>query len=381
MPAELKSLRIAGWKSIRDATIDFGRLTVLIGANGAGKSNLISFFGLLNEMARERLQVSIAKQGGANAVLHYGVKHTRALLASLAVSSGAEAGRYSFRLVRGGDDGMYFEMEELLWRANAGESETWHADDGESQLVLLGMGGGEAHLAAGAREGRGDEFERSVRAAIESSPSYHFHDVSPQAGFKQKQLINDDLALAPDAANLASMLRRYRVAEPIAYRRIVETVRLVAPFFGDFVLEPSAENRDYILLRWREREHDFLHGPDQTSDGTIRLMALVTLLRQPVARLPPLLILDEPELGLHPYAIGVLAGLLKSVSTRCQVIVATQSAMLLNHFEPDDVVVADRKDGATEFRRLSNADLEDWLEDYSLGALWEKNVFGGGGPH
>jgi predicted ATPase len=180
--------------------------------------------------------------------------------------------------------------------------------------------------------------------------------------------------LLEDAANLAPFLLRLRVDQSKYYFRIVETIRQVAPFFEDFVLEPY---NGRMLLTWREKGSDLEFGAHQASDGTLRTMALISLLLQPEQDLPPVLILDEPELGLHPFAIDIVAGLLKSAALTSQVFVATQSMPLLNYFDPDDVIVVDRRERESLFNRLSNERLSDWLAEYSLSELLEKNVIGG----
>lgn len=134
------------------------------------------------------------------------------------------------------------------------------------------------------------------------------------------------------------------------------------------------------MLNWREKGRDYLFGPHQISDGTLRVIALATLLLQPEDMLPDVIVIDEPELGLHPYAIGVLAALFRKASHHCQLIISTQSAELLDYFDADEVIVVNRKGESSEYRRLTTAELDTWLEDYSLSELWEKNVLGGG-PH
>ena len=158
---------------------------------------------------------------------------------------------------------------------------------------------------------------------------------------------------------------------------IRRTVRLTAPFLEDFILEPSALNEDKIRLEWRHRGSDAYFDASSLSDGTLRFIALATLLLQPKSRRPSVVLLDEPELGLHPHAIALLAALVKQVSVETQVVLATQSSLLLDHFGPEDVLVADRVNGATGFTRLDGKELEEWLRDYSLGQLWEKNELGG----
>jgi predicted ATPase len=187
--------------------------------------------------------------------------------------------------------------------------------------------------------------------------------------------VNENRWLKEDAANLAPRLLRIREEWPPYYHRIVENLRLILPFFADFDL---AEDRSgYVILQWRERDNDMVFSAPQAADGMLRCMALVTLLAQPEEELPSVLILDEPELGLHPYAISVVAGLLRSISRHVQVFIATQSTAFLDHFDPEDIVVLDRKGGETEFSRFEPDRLSSWLEEYSLSELWEKNVLGG----
>ena len=204
---------------------------------------------------------------------------------------------------------------------------------------------------------------------------YHFHDTSSAAKVKLTGDIGDNESLRSDASNLAAFLFLLKAKHPDSYRRIVSTVRLAAPFFDDFRLRPSPFNEQKIQLEWSEKNSDAYFNAHALSDGTLRFICLATLLLQP--ELPSLIIIDEPELGLHPYAIQLLAGLVRSASHKAQVILSTQSVTLVNQFTPEELIVVDRKDGASELRRLSAKDLESWLESYSLGELWEKNVLGG----
>jgi predicted ATPase len=210
---------------------------------------------------------------------------------------------------------------------------------------------------------------------------YHFHDTSQIARVRQHCYIGDNRPLAADAGNLASVLYRLkRQNGGAAYSRIVKTIRMIAPFFDDFDLVPDAEYGKDIILNWRHVESSQIFGPHQLSDGTLRAMCLVTLLLQPEDELPGLIIVDEPELGLHPYALNVIASLFNKASHHAQVLVSTQSSSFLDNFTPEDIVVVGRDDKESTFRRLNAAELETWLDEYSLGEIWEKNVIQGG-PH
>ena len=189
--------------------------------------------------------------------------------------------------------------------------------------------------------------------------------------------MHDNRFLRPDGSNLAAFLHFLRQRHESSYHLIRGTVRLVAPFLNDFVLEPMALNENKIRLEWRHKGSDAYFDASSLSDGSLRFVALATLLLQPARLRPSVILLDEPELGLHPYAIATLASLVKQASVETQIVLATQSPLLLDHFQPEDVLVADRVSGGTKLNRLESAKLDAWLEEYSLGQLWEKNELGG----
>jgi len=194
---------------------------------------------------------------------------------------------------------------------------------------------------------------------------------------KRQGSVHDNAFLRADASNLAAFLFRLQSEAPDVYSQIRKTVRLAVPFFEDFVLKPTTlpTEEQQIRLLWKQNDSDYALWPSQLSDGSIRFICLVTALLQPDP--PTAIIIDEPELGLHPYAITLLGALIRSAATRTQVIVSTQSVPLLNEFEIEDLIVVEREEGGSVFKRLAEADFTSWLEDYSIGELWEKNVLGG----
>jgi len=238
--------------------------------------------------------------------------------------------------------------------------------------VSLGGGHKESALQERATD---DPIARHVLEDLRSWRVYHFHDTRHHARVKGKGALDDNATLRSDASNLAAFLYRLREKERDAYRRIVAAIQQVAPFFSDFQLSPDRLQPDLIQLEWAERDFDAYFNAHDFSDGTLRFICLATLLLQP--ELPSLILIDEPELGLHPYAIAQLASLLKSAAARTQVLVATQSVTLMNQFEPADVVVVDRKDGQSIFRRIDEEEIDAWKDSYALGELWEKSVLGG----
>jgi predicted ATPase len=214
-----------------------------------------------------------------------------------------------------------------------------------------------------------------ILEAINNWRVYHFHDTSSSARIKQVGKINDNQILRSDASNLAAYLYFLHEVHLADYRKIVATIRLVAPFFDDFMLRPNPFNHETIQLERKEKGSDAYFNAHALSDGTLRFICLATLLLQP--KLPATIIIDEPELGLHPYAITILASLLKAASQQTQLVVSTQSVPLVNQFGLEEIVVVDRKDGQSTFERRTAGELETWLEDYGMGDLWEKNLLGG----
>ena len=357
-------LTIAGYKSIRDlGNLELRNLNVLIGANGAGKSNFIGFFRMLAEMYEQRLQLYVQKQGGPDALLHFSRKTTDRIRAELHFS-GKETfdSTYSFELVPTQDNRLVFADEQVR---HVGDQ----AVPGDRHFAL-GFGHTESHVISSELK-----FPQDAQPTIGSWRVYHFHDTGETARVKQVHATNDTLRLKADAANLAAYLRMLRKNYEAHYRMIVDTVRLVAPFFGDFVHRDDGAST--IELEWTEKGNaDSPFKAHMLSDGTLRLICLSTLLLQPWSLMPSTILIDEPELGLHPYAINVLADLIKRASEQRQLIISTQSVELLNHFEPADIIVVDRKNEASTFSRLDEASLKEWLDDYSLGDLWKQNVLG-----
>jgi len=369
--ARLKRLELKGFKSIRETVIELGDLTVLIGANGSGKSNLIGFFRFLNEMMGHRLQQYVAGAGRAHSLLHHGPKRTPQLQAVLDFETETGLNKYELRLFYAAGDTLVFAEESLQYLKRG--------VDPAPAPISLGAGHLETRVREWAEQGR--PIAKVFRHLLNTCRVYHFHDTSSTARVRQAGYVGDDELLMFDAGNLAAVLHRFKSMDDTSvYRRIVGTIRLIAPFFDDFELQPTGPEGREIFLNWRERGSDQLFGPHQLSDGTLRAMCLITLLLQPVESLPQLIIVDEPELGLHPYALHLIAGLLQAAARHAQVLISTQSSPFLDNFEPGNILVASHDEAGSTFRRLPEEELAAWLDEYSLGEVWEKNVFAGG-PH
>lgn len=363
----LQRMSLAGFKSIRELNaLDFTPLNVLIGANGAGKSNLISFFKLLNFGMTDSLKEYVARAGYASSLLHFGPQQTKQISASLAFRMQGGTNTYELRLSHAAEDSLIYTEEAVVWQK---DGHPW------PDRTVLGFGVEKTLLND--RDRQRDAKVRVVRSLLSGARVYQFHDTSAGAPLRSKWKVDDNRYLFDHGGNLASLLFYLRERKSDTYDLIVSTIQQGAPFFGGFALQPDRLNPSVIDLRWREEGAAYELGPHQISDGTLRFMALVTLLSQPPEDLPGIIIIDEPELGLHPSAIGVLADLLKAASASSQVIVSTQSVTLVNHMGAEDVMVVDREGGQSVFKRLDEASLQGWLEEYAMGELWEKNVLGG----
>ncbi len=269
--------------------------------------------------------------------------------------------------------GYAFELEPTLDNRLGLAGERVWSNDRAKPFPPLELGAGHLETWLGTAT---SPIAEEVRRALAAWKVFHFHDTSDTALAKQVRKINDNEYLRPDASNLAAFLLAMQQRDPQAYQAVRETVRLAMPAFDDFVLRPTAHDPTSIQLEWRERDSDYPFLGHQFSDGTLRFACLAALLLQPSP--PATIVIDEPEPGLHPHAVSLLTGMLRSVSTKTQLIVATQSAVIVDRLSPDQVIVVDRRNGASTFTRQDAARLKPWLEDYSLGELWEKSVIGGG---
>ena len=365
---QLRSVKIEGFRSIKTMELELGPINVCVGANGAGKSNLIAFFKMINEMMGGRLQQYLATTGRATGNLYFGPRTTPQFEAEMKfdVDNGTDV--YRIRMFHAAGDSMIFAEETLSYH------QTGYITP---KTVSLGAG----HQEACVRDfSESEPLQNTLRNFLNHCRVYHFHDTSQTARIRQFCYAGDNRWLMPDAANLAAVLYRLRSEHDVVYRRIVRNVTQVAPFFVDFDLEPSGVNGTDVILNWRHRDSDLIFGPHQLSDGTLRAICLIALLQQPQDDLPYVIVVDEPELGLHPHALDLIASLFQSVSEHAQVLISTQSSTFVDAFEPEDIVVVERQDEATTFARPDADQLREWLEDYSLGEIWEKNVIGGG-PH
>ena len=368
MGKKVTRIKIENYKSIRRCDLELRDINILIGPNGGGKSNFISFFEMLNSFVDGNFQTFVKRRGGANNLLYFGRKESKYIYGDIEFQNN----RYEFRLLPDDEDNLFFQNEVGYY---------WNSTKNRWESKLISQNTYESKLPDpktwpsdwGPWKGIG----YYVYNAIKTWKVYHFHDTSRDSPLRRKCLLDDNRFLRPDGSNLPAFLFMLEKRYPDHFKQIESAFRNITPFFDRFTLEPDMTNENYIGLNWRQKESEHLFSAVHLSDGSLRMIALLTLLLQPEELRPTTIIIDKPELGLHPSAIQMIADIIKSVSEKTQIIISTQSPALISYFEPEDIIVTEFIDKETKFQRLERKELEQWLEEYSLGELWEKNIIGG----
>ena len=358
----INQIKIEGYKSIKKQDVELGPINILIGGNGVGKSNFISIFSLIRNIYEKNLSGYVLNKGGADSFLYFGKKVTENIKFEFTFGVNVNDPKNKFLVVlEEAQDTLFIKSIDTAFCSY----NTWHYTPYEKNVResnFSNINSGQAFW---------------VNDLLKAFDVYHFHDTGDKSPMKGKSNIDDNRILKKDGSNIAAFLYYLKEKHNKHFYRIEKMIQSVAPFFDKFILEPNKQSENQIQLEWREKGFiDTYFNAYHLSDGTLRFICLATLLLQPNP--PKTIIIDEPELGLHPYAINKLAGLIRKVSNEVQLIISTQSTNLLDNFEPKDIIVADRKSNETVFTRLENNDqLASWLHDYTLGDVWGKNIIGG----
>jgi predicted ATPase len=363
---EIKNITISNYKSIKSLVgLELGKINILIGSNGSGKSNFISFLRLLKSVADKNLQNYVAENAGANRVLHFGTKKSHFLSGRIEFTNG---NAYQIELKPNTEDGLFFTTEIAAFKPLS----VWH------NLKVGSVGYAESKLDELIDEHKKKHnyggIPEYVKIALSKFEIYHFHDTSRTSPSKQQSNISDNRTLRRDGSNLPSFLYFLKLKHPLALNKITSVIKEIAPFFSEFILEPSRLNEEMIRLEWKAVDSSEYFNAHQLSDGTLRMICLVTLMLQPDP--PKTIIIDEPELGLHPKAIHLLANLIDKASKLSQVIISTQSVTLVNQFSYEHLVVTEQTEGESLYGRLAESEVREWVDAYGSGEAWEKNIFG-----
>lgn len=364
----IKHIEISGFKSIsaqQPLNLNLGDINILLGANGAGKSNIVGFFRMLNYMMSGSLQMYIAQHGTNQKFLYYGEKTTPSLSAEIQTESNGWEDTYRFSLVSAVPNRLIINMEEIEC-LNTKQAQTPIKMKIVSDFTESGLVASTDNTTC-----------KAVKNILSRCKVYQFSDSSQSSPMRQASTVESAHYLQSEGNNLASFLLYLKQNYQDSYRRILRYVRSVMPQFRDFYLDSA---RGYVSLSWTDRSpNDYVLSADQFSDGSIRFIALATLLLQPKQTMPSVIIIDEPELGLHPYAIDQLAEMIRDASLHTQVVVATQSPALIDHFDISNITVVERDEDndCTIARKMDEATYAEWLNDYAISDLWNKNVIGG----
>ena len=362
----IENVIIKNFKSIRDLELPLTNLNVLIGSNGVGKSNFISFFEMTKAIFEQRFGSYTLEKGGIDNLLYRGRKISKEIYGLMDFKN---TNAFFFTLKPAQSNKGYIENTGDYFN-NRQESDKdyfglWHRtfwDSGVEESALISQ----KHWRA-----------TYLKSYLRSFTVYHFHDTSSSSPMRGQCEINDNSFLRDNGSNLAAYLYMLKQTDEKAFRLIEGTIHSIAPYFKRFNLKSDPVTPSKISLEWEEVNSDMYLNGYSFSDGTIRFIALATLLLQ--SKLPEVIIIDEPELGLHPAAINKLAALIKRASKSSQIILSTQSTNLVNCFEPENIIVVDREDEQTVFKRLNSADLSVWMDEYnySISDMWETNLIGG----
>ena len=366
---QIKSFSLSGFKTIYDLkNMEFEKVNLFIGANGSGKSNIVSFFEMISYMMTDAFGIYVAENGFASSMLYHGQKVTKDIESDIKFSSPTGESSYQFRISHSIEDKFLFMGETISYkRKNSKKPFTKNlADGGYKETKLREL----YHI---------DKTAKYIKNLLASIRVFHFHDTSKTAYIHQARPLESNSSLMSDAGNLAPFLYKMREEKYQYYNRIINYIRQVAPFFDNFILEPL---KDSIQLKFKEKNSDLELGSFRLSDGTIRFIALSVLLLQSKETLPKIIIIDEPELGLHPMAIDILSEMINIASRNSQIFLTTQSERLIDHFEPKNIIVIDRKQDSnnryySDFKKLNNKELKEWTKEYRLSDIWNSNIIGG----
>lgn len=366
---QIKSLSLRGFKTIKELKeLEFEKINIFIGANGSGKSNILSFFEMIGFVMTDAFSNYVSNNGFASSMLYHGQKVTRDIEADIKFYSNTGESDYKFRISHTVNDNFLFMGETIIYK-----------NDIKSQSCKLNLSD-EGYRETKLRDlYHKNKTVRYIKNLLSNIRVFHFHDTSQTAYMHQASPLENNSVLMSNGGDIAPFLYRLKEDQPKYYNRIISFIQIVAPFFDNFILRSYGGS---IQLKFKEVKSDLELGSFRLSDGTIRFICLATLLLQPRQSLPKIIIIDEPELGLHPVAIDILAEMFNIASRNSQIFITTQSERLINNFEPKNIIVIDRQKDENEryyssFQKLNNKNLSEWLDKYKLSDMWNSNIIGG----
>ena len=370
-------LSIRGFRRLLDVSLELRPLTVLIGANGCGKTSVLDVLNLLSNSAQGRLGPAVSEMAGLGSVLTY----DRAPELKLGLSFNSSVGEMlGYHLVLE-PRGLGFAIREESMGSPIEPSQIAASDarvdfyDVRGELVESGSRRGllETALSQVPKSLHGPE---EFRETLAGSTFYQGISVGVRSPVRLPQQLGPAQLPGRDGEDLVSCLYSMRESHPERFEAVEDTLRVAFPRFKRLEFPPVAAGT--VGLGWRDNDSTKTFYAHQLSPGTLRFLWLTALLQSP--GLPALILLDEPEVSLHPEMVSLMVDQFREASFRSQLVIATQSDSLIRFLEPKEVVVCDSDEGAmTTLTRADELDLEEWLKEYSLDELWRNGRLGARG--
>lgn len=368
----LSHLHIRGYRRLHKVDLDMRPFSVLIGRNGSGKTSFLEVLSLLAASANGQLASRVSELGGLADVLSRDLAKGIELDVASPVT-GQEPLTYHLRLESRGQ-GYWIQREALTQkRGQAMPFKFIEAENGgvrffdtrEAKLVKpeWALDPLETALSQVPKMFREPE---EFRHTLARTTFYASLDVGPRSAVRLPQQMRPVTLPGAQGEDLVPCLYSLRENDPARFEVLEDTLAAAFPDFERLGFPPAAAGM--LSMTWKDRNYSRPMYMHQLSEGTLRFLWLAALLGS--RDLPPITLLDEPEVSLHPEMQSLLVQLFREASRRSQIIVATHSDRLVRFLQPQELVVLEVEDGAAQLRWADTLELDDWLADYSLDELW-----------
>lgn len=373
-----REISIKGFRRLANVQLELRPLSVLIGANGIGKTSVLDVFSLLASSAQGSLNVALGELGGLSALITYDSADELALGISMEIEKDAQTQSYSLAIQPRGHS--YIIAEEVLHQVhgpfeyNSVESHGGDVRYHEKGEVIRPTWDHNPLETSLAQVPKVFLWPEDFRRRLASSTFYHALDVEPRSPVRLPQPMRPAGLPGKNGEDLIPCLYYLREANRDRFEAIEDSLHAVFPDFERLDFPPVAAGT--LALVWRDRRFSKPLYADQLSEGMLRFLWLVTLLQSP--DLPTVTLIDEPEVSLHPELLNLLADLFREASQHTQLVVATHSDRLVRFLKPSEVVAFDSaNDGMAKLTWADKLDLEEWLAEYSLDEVWSRGLMGG----
>jgi len=374
----LAHLRIRGYRRLLDVDLKMKPFSVLIGENGAGKTSFLEVLSVLAASCRTQLSSRISELGGIGDI----VTRDKAAAFELDLSSpveGHEPLDYTLRIEPRGQG--YWIQREVLSQDRGEPNPFKHIDsnhgsvryyDTSKHALMAPTWPLDSLETALAQVPKMFNEPESLRRTLAETTFYASLNVAPRSPIRLPQQMRPATLPGPQGEDLVPCLYSLRENDPDRFEVLEDTLSAAFPDFERLAFPPAAAGM--LALTWKEKCYSRPMYMHQLSEGTLRFLWLATLLAS--RNLPPIILLDEPEVSLHPGLQRLLVALLREASARSQIVVATHSDRLVRFLKPEELLVAETEEGCTRLTWADTMQLDEWLSDYSLDELWRTKHLG-----